>query len=121
MAKISRLENGWGRPHRSGAVSDALNGYLHPEGPVKVEFLAQRNILPKPAAAACRRGASGMTTFYPSGTHAPAAVDSVDRLTDTDMDLLPGESAEKPIRPHSMPVPSAPKSRRNCSCRQATS
>jgi nicotinamidase-related amidase len=41
-----------------------------------------------------------MSTFYPSGAHAPDGSDSVDRLTDTDMDLNPGGSAERPIRPH---------------------
>jgi nicotinamidase-related amidase len=42
----------------------------------------------------------GMTTFYPSGAHAPDGSDSVDRLTDTDMDLGAGGNAEAPIRPH---------------------
>src|SRR5262249_31725483 len=41
----------------------------------------------------------GMTTFYPSGAHAEDGSDSVDRLTDTDMDLGAGGSAETPIRP----------------------
>jgi ureidoacrylate peracid hydrolase len=35
-----------------------------------------------------------------SKAHAPDGSDSVDRLTDTDMDLSPGGDAEKPIRPH---------------------
>ena len=42
----------------------------------------------------------GMTVFYPSGAHDPTGADSVDRLTDTDMELAPGGSADKPIRPH---------------------
>jgi nicotinamidase-related amidase len=79
---------------------DALNGYLHPESPTKVKFLKDRNILANLQRLLVGARKAGMTTFYPSGTHAPGGVDSVDRLTDTDMDLLPGGSADKPIRPH---------------------
>jgi hypothetical protein len=35
-----------------------------------------------------------MTRVYPSGAHAPDGSDNVDRLTDADMDLMPGGSAE---------------------------
>ena len=100
MATISRLEKRLGAGHTGLVLFDALNGYLHPESPAKVEILAQRNILPNLQRLLAGARKAGMTTFYPSGTHAPGAVDSVDRLTDTDMDLLPGGSAEKPIRPH---------------------
>jgi len=79
---------------------DALNGYLHPESPVKQEFLAQRNIIPNLERLLKGARRAGLTTFYPAGAHAPDGSDSVDRLTDTDMDLNPGGSAEKPIRPH---------------------
>jgi nicotinamidase-related amidase len=100
MAKISRLEKRLGAGHTGLVLFDALNGYLHPESTVKVEFLAQRNILPNLQRLLAGARKAGMTTFYPSGAHAPGGVDSVDRLTDTDMDLQPGGSWEKPIRPH---------------------
>src|SRR5262249_46264244 len=39
-----------------------------------------------------------LTVFYPSGAHAADGSDTVDRLTDTDMDLRP-TGGDKPIRP----------------------
>ena len=100
MAKISRLEKHLGPGHTGLVLFDALNGYLHPESPVKQEFLAQRNIIPNLERLLKGARRAGLTTFYPAGAHAPDGSDSVDRLTDTDMDLNPGGSAEKPIRPH---------------------
>ena len=78
---------------------DALNGYLHPESAAKQEFLAERNIIPNLERLLKGARRAGLTTFYPAGAHAPDGSDTVDRLTDTDMDLNPGGSAEKPIRP----------------------
>ncbi len=100
MAKISRLEKRLGAGHTGLVLFDALNGCLHPESPAKVEFLKAGNILSNLQRLLAGARKAGMTTFYPSGAHAAGGVDSVDRLTDTDMDLAPGESAEKPIRPH---------------------
>jgi len=100
MAKISRLEKHLGPGHTGLVLFDALNGYLHPESPAKQEFLAQRNIIPNLERLLKGARRAGLTTFYPAGAHAPDGSDSVDRLTDTDMDLNPGGSAEKPIRPH---------------------
>jgi nicotinamidase-related amidase len=100
MAKISRLEKRLGAGHTGLVLFDALNGYLHPENPAKAEFLKTHNILPNLQRLLAGARKAGMTTFYPSGAHGPGGVDSVDRLTDTDMDLMPGGSAEKPIRPH---------------------
>lgn len=100
MAKIARLERNLSAGHTGLVLFDALNGYLHPGNPAKVQFLAERNILPNMQRLLAGARKVGMTTFYPSGAHAPDGSDSVDRLTDTDMDLAPGGSAEKPIRPH---------------------
>ena len=100
MAKISRLEKHLGPGHTGLVLFDALNGYLHPESPAKQEFLAQRNIIPNLERLLKGARRAGLTTFYPAGAHAPDGSDSVDRLTDTDMDLNPGGSAERPIRPH---------------------
>jgi len=100
MAKISRLQKSLGAAHTGLVLFDALNGYLHPENPGKQKFLAERNILPNLQRLLQGARRAGMTTFYPSGAHAPDGSDSVDRLTDTDMDLNPGGSAERPIRPH---------------------
>ena len=100
MAKIARLEKHLGAGHTGLVLFDALNGYLHPENPAKQEFLAKRNIIPNLERLLAGARQAGLTTFYPAGAHAPDGSDSVDRLTDTDMDLNPGGSAEKPIRPH---------------------
>ena len=100
MAKIARLERTLGAGHTGLVLFDALNGYLHPESPAKQEFLAKRNILANLERLLKGARRAGLTTFYPAGAHAPDGSDSVDRLTDTDMDLNPGGSAETPIRPH---------------------
>src|SRR5262245_58148696 len=100
MAKISRLEKNISAGHTGLVLFDALNGYLHPELPAKQEFLAKRNIIANLERLLVGARRAGLTTFYPAGAHAPDGSDSVDRLTDTDMDLNPGGSADKPIRPH---------------------
>jgi nicotinamidase-related amidase len=100
MAKIARLEKNLGAGHTGLVLFDALNGYLHPESPAKQEFLAKRNILANLERLLKGARRAGLTTFYPAGAHAPDGSDSVDRLTDTDMDLNPGGSADRPIRPH---------------------
>jgi ureidoacrylate peracid hydrolase len=100
MAKIARLEKTLGAGHTGLVLFDALNGYLHPESPAKQEFLAKRNILPNLERLLAGARRARLTTFYPAGAHAPDGSDSVDRLTDTDMDLNPGGGVDKPIRPH---------------------
>jgi nicotinamidase-related amidase len=100
MAKIARLETNLHAGHTGFILFDALNGYLHPDNPAKVRFLAEHNILPNLQRLLQGARRAGLTTFYPSGAHAQDGADSVDRLTDTDMDLSPGGGADKPIRPH---------------------
>jgi nicotinamidase-related amidase len=101
MARIERLEKRLGACHTALVLFDALNGYLHPANdPAKVEFLKTHNILAHLQRLLAGARKAGLTTFYPAGAHAPDGSDSVDRLTDTDMDLGQGGSAEKPIRPH---------------------
>lgn len=101
MARISRLNPRLGADHTGLVLFDALNGYLHPENnQTKVAFLKERNILPNLQRLLAGARAGGLTTFYPSGAHATDGSDSVDRLTDTDMDLGAGGSADRPIRPH---------------------
>jgi ureidoacrylate peracid hydrolase len=99
MAKISRLRKELSAATTGLVLFDALNGYLHPADPAKVAFLAERNILPNLSRLLAGARRAGLTTFYPSGAHAPDDSDSVSRLTDTDMDLKPGGSADKPIVP----------------------
>jgi nicotinamidase-related amidase len=100
MAKISRLEKTLGAGHTALVLFDALNGYLHPDNRAKVAFLTERSILPNLQRLLEGARKAGLTTFYPAGAHAPDGADSVDRLTDTDMDLAPGGGVETPIRPH---------------------
>jgi nicotinamidase-related amidase len=101
MAKIARLDKRLTADHTGLVLFDALNGYLHPAGnPSKVAFLKEHNILPNLQRLLTGARKARLTTFYPSGAHAPDGSDSVDRLTDTDMDLGQGGSADKPIRPH---------------------
>lgn len=99
MAKIARLTKTLGAGHTGLVLFDALNGYLHPRDPNKVRFLEERNILPNLQRLLAGARCVGMTTFYPAGAHAPDEADSVERLTDTDMDLGPGGGADKPIKP----------------------
>src|SRR5258706_3582075 len=100
MAKLARLEKHLGAGNTGLVLFDALNGYLHPNNPAKVKFLAERSILGNLQRLLEGARQVGITAFYPSGAHAPDGSDSVDRLTDTDMDLAPGGNATKPIRPH---------------------
>ena len=99
MAKIARLEKTLSAGHTGLVLFDALNGYLHPASEAKQQFLAERNILANLERLLKGARRAGLTTFYPAGAHASDGSDSVDRLTDTDMDLNPGGSAQKPIRP----------------------
>ena len=89
MAKISRLEKNLSAAKCGLVMFDTLNGYLHPDNPEKVKFLAERNIIPNMQRLLAGARKVGMTAFYPSGKHAADGSDSVTRLTDTDMDLNP--------------------------------
>src|SRR5258708_15879984 len=100
MARLARLERHLSAGDTGLILFDALNGYLHPNNPAKVQFLAERNIIPNLQRLLQGARNAGMTVFYPSGAHAPDGSDSVDRLTDTDMDLAQGGDAGRPIRPH---------------------
>jgi nicotinamidase-related amidase len=99
MAKIARLQKHLSAGQTGLVLFDALNGYLHPESPAKQEFLKKHNILASLERLLSGARRAGLTTFYPAGAHAPDGSDTVDRLTDTDMDLNAGGSAEAPIRP----------------------
>lgn len=97
MAAISRLKVALDRSNTALVLFDALNGYLHPRDPKKVAFLQERNILPNLQRLLAGARKAGLTTFYPSGAHAADGSDSVERLTDTDMDLTP--TGGRPIKP----------------------
>src|SRR4051794_10799846 len=99
MARIARLERSL-RAQTTGLVMfDTLHGYLHPQDAGKVRFLEERSILANLRRLHEAAQRVGMTTFYPSGAHTPDGSDTVERLTDTDMDLSPGGGADKPIKP----------------------
>jgi nicotinamidase-related amidase len=101
MAKIARLEKRLDAGHTGLVLFDALNGYLHPtDNLAKVAFLKAHSILPNLQRLLAGARRSGLTAFYPAGAHAPDGSDSVDRLTDTDMELSQGGGADTPIRPH---------------------
>ena len=101
MARISRLRRDLASDHTGLVLFDVLNGYLHPrDNPAKVAFLNERKIIPNLQRLLAGARAAGLATFYPSGAHAADVSDSVDRLTDTDMDLGAGGNATAPIRPH---------------------
>jgi ureidoacrylate peracid hydrolase len=99
MATISRLDNNLSAARTGLVMFDTLNGYLHPANPEKAKFLAERNILPNMQRLLAGARKLGMTAFYPSGAHAADGSDSVDRLTDTDMELKPLAAGRKPIGP----------------------
>src|SRR3954466_5380358 len=98
MATISRLGKSLTRNNTGLILFDALHGYLHPSDPKKVAFLEERNILQNLQRLLAAARQAGLTTFYPSGSHAPDGSDVVERLTDTDMELRP--IGETPIVPH---------------------
>jgi nicotinamidase-related amidase len=99
MARIARLNKSLDKTNTALILFDALHGYLHPAAAEKQRFLDERNILKNMQRLLAGARKAGLTTFYPSGSHAPDGSDVVERLTDTDMDLGPiGNS--KPIVPH---------------------
>jgi len=100
MARISRLKPTLDKTSTGLILFDALHGYLHPADPRKQAFLDERNILKNMQRLLAGARRAGITTFYPSGSHAPDGSDVVERLTDTDMDLNPIGSRGKPIVPH---------------------
>src|SRR4029079_10282172 len=97
VARVSRLETRLSAANCGLVMFDTLNGYLHPKDPEKQKFLAERNILTNMQRLLAGARKVGMTSFYPSGSHAADGSDTVSRLTDTDMDLNP--KATKPIQP----------------------
>jgi len=100
MATISRLNASLDRTHTGLVLFDALHGYLHPSDAGKRAFLEERNILKNLQRLLAGARRAGLTTFYPSGAHAADGSDTVERLTDTDMELKPIGERGKPIRPH---------------------
>jgi ureidoacrylate peracid hydrolase len=100
MAIISRLGKSLTRNNTGLILFDALHGYLHPSDSKKVAFLKERNILKNLQRLLAATRQAGLTTFYPSGAHAPDGSDTVERLTDTDMNLRPLTGGDKPITPH---------------------
>lgn len=97
MARLTRLDPRL-RPDTTALVLfDSLHGYLHPADEGKRRFLAERNILENLRALHEAAKAAGLTTFYPIGQHAADGSDTVERLTDTDMEL--GPTGGKPIKP----------------------
>ena len=100
MARLTRLESRLSGRNSGLVLFDCLNGYLHPDDPGKRAFLAERNIIANLQRLLAGARHVGMTVFYAAGAHAPDGVDSVDRLTDTDMDLSRDGVRVRPIRPH---------------------
>jgi len=99
MARVSRLNRKLSAQSTALILFDTLHGYLHPSDPKKIQFLAERNVLANLTRLQAGSRKVGMTSFYPAGAHAADGSDTVARLSDTDMDLLPGGSADKPIKP----------------------
>lgn len=85
---------------RAGVVMfDALNGYLHPEDPVKEQHLRDWHIRENMRALVSGAHAAGLTLFYASGDHAADGADIATRLTDTDMELRPWDGRERAFNP----------------------
>lgn len=97
MATISRINKSLDRSHAGLVLFDALNGYLHPTAPEKAAFLQRHNILPNLQRLLAGARRAGLTVLYPAGHHARDGSDTVERLTDTDMDL--GATSGGAIRP----------------------
>jgi ureidoacrylate peracid hydrolase len=97
MANISRLDRSLDRSHTGLVLFDALNGYLHPADPKKIAFLERHRILDNLQLLFAGARGAGLTVFYPAGAHASDDSDTVERLTDTDMDL--GRGGGEAIKP----------------------
>jgi nicotinamidase-related amidase len=97
MAKLARLDKSLDRSHAALVLFDPLNGYLHPGDPEKQAFLDQHRILPSLQRLLAGARKAALTVFYACGAHGPGGVDTVARLTDTDMEL--GRGAAQPIAP----------------------
>lgn len=100
MAIVARLDPSLGRSHTGLVLFDALHGYLHPSDPAKAAFLAEHNVLANLQRLLAGARGAGLTVFYPMGAHAQDGSDTVDRLTDTDMELGRRKSGDAAIRPH---------------------
>lgn len=100
MARISRLKTTLDKSNTGLILFDALHGYLHPADPQKRAFLDRHTILTNLQRLLAGARRAGLTTFYPSGAHAPDGSDVVERLTDTDMELRLLVERGKPIVPH---------------------
>ena len=99
MARVTRLNETLDASNAGLILFDALEGYLNPKDPAKAKFLAERNILPNLQRLLAGARRVGIDVFYPAGAHSPDGSDTVDRLTDTDMDLGALGGAEKIIKP----------------------
>lgn len=88
-AKTRKLVETLGPDHTGLVLFDTLNGYLHPKNPKKRAFLEKHRILENMQRLLKGARRAGLTTFYPMGSHTPGGVDVAERLTDTDMDLVP--------------------------------
>ena len=99
MAAISRVSETLSAKNTGLVLFDTLNGYLHSGNPDKEKFLTERNILSNMERLLSSARAAGLISFYPIGQHAPGGVDTVARLTDTDMELRPINSGEQTIKP----------------------
>jgi nicotinamidase-related amidase len=99
VARISRLERHLSARSTGLILFDALHGYLHPSDPDKQRFLAEHNVLPNLQRLLAGARRVEMTTFYPCGAHAADGSDTVERLTDTDMDLHSAVGVSRPIKP----------------------
>jgi len=99
MPAKAKLVETLGPDHTALVLFDTLNGYLHPADPKKQKFLADRNILSNMQRLLKGARKAGLTTFYPMGQHTPGGIDTVPRLTDTDMDLKPFGKKKETIKP----------------------
>lgn len=99
MATLSRLDRSLDRSHTGLILFDALHGYLHPADPAKIAFLKEHNVLPNLQRLLAGARRAGLTVFYPAGAHAADGSDTVERLTDTDMDLHKTSGGDAAIKP----------------------
>ncbi len=99
MAAITRTAERLTAENTGLVLFDTLNGYLHSGDPKKEAFLSERNIISNMKRLLDGARASGLTTFYPIGQHGPDGIDTVARLTDTDMELRPRRPGEQTIKP----------------------
>ncbi|MDX1484303.1 MAG: cysteine hydrolase [Alphaproteobacteria bacterium] len=99
MARNFDLDPALTKDRAALVLFDTLNGYLHPDDPVKEENLKNWRIRENMTRLVNGAHDAGLIAFYAAADHAADGADVATRLTDTDMDLNPWGERERRFLP----------------------